>query len=164
MARILIINCPSEYFIHIPMGSFGLCNYLNQKNIYTKILNLGLYRTDKVEKVIKHYIQLFNPTYIALIFHWQETADSFVYVGEHLKSYFSDIKIISGGFTAGYFGKNLLEKCKFVDYLIKGDPEKPLELLLKGFELSEIPNLIYRSSEGIKNLKKASLLMNTIVS
>ncbi|MGB9715490.1 MAG: B12-binding domain-containing radical SAM protein [Thermodesulfovibrionales bacterium] len=149
MSKLLIINCPSEYFIHIPMGTFGLCDYLYQRNIQSKILNLSLYPTDESETVIKHYVRLFNPSYVALVLHWQETAEGFIEIGQYLKSNFKNIRIISGGFTAGYFGKDLLESCQFLDYVIRGDPERPLELLLKGAELSEIPNLIYRTSEGI---------------
>lgn len=149
MPRLLIINCPSEYFINIPMGTFGVCDYLNQKNTQTKILNLSLYQTNEVKKIVKHHIEFFNPDYIALVLHWQEAVEGFVEIGQYIKSQFKDIGIISGGFTAGYFGKNLLESCHFLDYVIKGDPEKPLELLLQGVELSEIPNLIYRIPEGI---------------
>jgi hypothetical protein len=98
--------------------------------------------------VIGHYLDLFKPTHIGLIFHWQETAEDFIWVGKHIKSLFDDIKVICGGFTAGYFRENLLEKCCFVDYVIKGDPERPLELLLKGAEHTEIPNLSYRNPDG----------------
>jgi hypothetical protein len=143
-SRLLIINCPSEYFVHVPIGTFGLCDYLSQKNISAKILNLSLYSNTEVDEILEHYLNLFQPSHIGLILHWQETAEGFLWVGEYIKSRFKHLKIISGGFTAGYFGKNLLGRCRFVDYLIKGDPEKPLELLLGGTKPSEISNLIYR--------------------
>jgi len=41
-------------------------------------------------------------------------------------------------------------RCPFVDYIIKGDPEKPLELLLRGAESPEIPNLIYRDRAAVR--------------
>lgn len=148
MSRLLIINCPSEYFVHVPMGTFGICDYLSQKNIEARLLNLALYNKTEMEKVIDHYLNLFNPTHVGLVFHWQETAEGFIWVGEYIKSISDQIKIISGGFTAGYFRENLLERCRFVDYVIKGDPENPLELLLEGSELSEIPNLTHRNPNG----------------
>ena len=166
MSRLLIINCPSEYFVNVPMGTFGICDYLSQKNIEARILNLALYNLNsnppvppfskgghinnktEMEKVIDHYLDLFNPTHVGLVFHWQETAEGFIWVGEYIKSISDQIKIISGGFTAGYFRENLLERCRFVDYVIKGDPEKPLEVLLTGDKLPEIPNLIYRNNNG----------------
>jgi hypothetical protein len=145
--KFLIINCPSEYFSYIPMGTFGLCDYLNEKGINSRILNLALY--NKPDEVLSHYLNLFRPTHIGLIFHWQETAESFLWAGERIRSHSANVKIVAGGCTAGYFGEDLLEKCFFLDCVIKGDPEKPLELLLKDVELSEIPNLIYRDRSKI---------------
>lgn len=150
-SRILIINCPNKHFFYVPMGSFGLCDYLSKKNIPAKILNLAVCKENETGKVLKHYLELFQPTHVGVIFHWQETAEGFLRVGEQIKSFNKDIKILSGGFTAGYFGENLLEKCRFLDFVIKGDPEKPIELLLNGVEPPDVPNLIYRSASGIRS-------------
>ncbi len=135
--------------MHIPMGTFGICDYLDQKKIQVRLLNLALYDKTEIGKVLKRYMDVFRPTYVGLIFHWQDTAEGFLWAGEYIKSCDDKVKIISGGFTAGYFGETLLERCRFVDYVIKGDPEKPLELLISGAKPSEIPNLIYRSKGGI---------------
>jgi hypothetical protein len=131
------------------MGTFGLCDYLNRKDIEAKILNLAVYRKEDLYKIISKYIETFKPTHVGLIFHWQETAEGVLLTGEYIKSRFKGIKLICGGFTAGYFGKDLLEKCRFFDFIIKGDPEKPLELLLKGAEPAQIPNLIHRKGNSI---------------
>lgn len=132
------------------MGTFGLCDYLNKKGINTKILNLALYDRNEAGGKLDHYIRLFNPSHAGLIFHWQETAEGFLQAGELIKSRFPHIKILCGGFTAGYFGENLLKRCTFPDFVVKGDPEKPLELLLGGKSLQEIPNLVYRDEKGIR--------------
>ena len=150
-SRLLFINCPSEYFLYVPMGTFGVCDYLSQKNIPVKILNLSLYDNGEAEHILDDYLNQFQPTHIGLIFHWQETAEGILWVGEYIKSRHGHLKIICGGFTAGYFGENLLERCRFIDYVVKGDPEKPLELLLRETDPSEIPNLIYRDSSAIRS-------------
>jgi len=150
-SRLLVINCPSEYFVHVPMGTFGICDYLCQKDIQTKILNLSLYNKTELGRILDYYLDLFRPTHIGLIFQWQETAEGFLWAGEYIKSSIEQAKIICGGFSAGYFGENLLERCQFVDYVIKGDPEEPLKLLLKDTMPSEIPNLISRESAGIRS-------------
>ena len=147
-SRFLIINPPSEYFFYIPMGTFGLCDYLEQKGIPAKVLNLALYREADISKVLKQHIDAFQPTHIGLIFHWQDTAEGFLRTGEYIRSRHGSVKILCGGFTAGYFGASLLNECGFADYVIKGDPEKPVERLLMDADPSEIPNLIYRSSQG----------------
>ena len=149
-SRLLIINCPSAYFAHIPMGTFGLCDYLHQKEIPVGMVNLALYEDAQIAAVLDRYLEEFRPTHVGLIFHWQETAEGFLWVGEHVKSTTHGIKIICGGFTAGYFGEDLLKKCPFVDYVIKGDPEKPLDRLLKGVETPNVPNLIYRDGTRIR--------------
>jgi len=146
--RLLIINCPSEYFKYIPMGSFGLCDYLSRRNTDTKLLNLAVYEESGIDEVLTHYLNVFQPTHVALIFHWQETTEGFLWAGERIRSHNKNLEILAGGFTAGYFGKNLMERCGFLDYVIKGDPEKPVELLLNSVELPEIPNLIYRTPSG----------------
>ena len=154
--KFLIINCPSEYFAYIPMGTFGLCDYLRGKGISTRILNLALY--SKPDEVLTHYLNLFEPTHVGLILHWQETAEGFLWAGERIRSRSENVKIIAGGCTAGYFGENLLEKCSFLDCVIKGDPEKPLELLINGVDLSEIPHLIYRKRSKIVSNEVAYLI------
>jgi hypothetical protein len=152
-SKFLIINCPSEYFSYIPMGTFGLCDYLRGKGINARILNLALYSETETGKVLSHHLSSFQPSHIGLIFHWQETAEGFLWAGERIRSHSENVSIIAGGCTAGYFGEDLLEKCPFLDCVVKGDPERPLELLLNGADLSEIPNLIYRSRSKILSNK-----------
>jgi len=148
--RLLIINCPSAYFSYVPMGTFGLCDYLSQRNIPVRILNLALYDESQMTASLDDYLDDFRPTHVGLIFHWQETAEGALWVGKHVRSRLDQAKIICGGFTAGYFGEEILRKWLFVDYVIKGDPERPLELLLTDTEAREIPNLIYRDGTRVR--------------
>jgi hypothetical protein len=148
--RLLIINCPSPFFVYVPMGTFGLCDYLNQRSLPCKILNLSLYERSRVPTILDQYLQEYHPTHVALIFHWQETAEGVFWIGERVKSQRDQTKTICGGFTAGYFGEDLLRRCWFVDYVIQGDPERPMELLLGGAPAHEIPNLVYRDGAGIR--------------
>jgi hypothetical protein len=131
------------------MGSLGLCDYLGRRTIEAKLLNLAVYEENSAGEVLTHYLKAFLPTHVGLIFHWQETVEGFLWAGEQIRSHDKTLKILAGGFTAGYFGENLLQRCDFLDYVVKGDPEKPLELLLKNTEPVEIPNLIYRTPSGI---------------
>jgi len=147
--RILFINPPSDYFIHIPMGTFGLSDYLNRTGFKSMILNLSLYETNDLGKHLDQCINDFSPSYVGIMLHWQESIEGFIWTGEYIKKKYNDIKIVCGGFTAGYFGENLLKKFRFLDVLIKGDPEKPLELLLEGEDYQNIPNIIYRSKNEI---------------
>jgi hypothetical protein len=148
--RLLIINCPSEYFKYIPMGSFGLCDYLSRRTIDAKLLNLAVYEEERAADVLTRYLKAFHPTHVGLIFHWQETSEGFLWAGEQIRAHDKKLKILAGGFTAGYLGENLLQRCDFLDYVVKGDPEKPLELLLNNAGPVKIPNLVYRTPSGIR--------------
>lgn len=148
-SRLLIINCPSEYFFHIPMGTFGLCDYLNKRGIPVKLLNLALYNRQGMDDILSQYMNLFQPTHVGIVFHWQETAEGVKNVAEYIRLNFKSVCIACGGFTAGYFGESLLNEWGVIDYVIKGDPESPLELLLAGMSPSKIPNLVYRGKTGI---------------
>jgi hypothetical protein len=147
--KLLIINCPSEYFFHIPMGTFGICDYLSKRNVEVKLLNLAHYEKTEKDAFLTHYMDHFQPSHVGIVFQWQETAEGVMEVGEYLKMHYDRIQVICGGFTAGYFGESLLKECRFIDYVIKGDPERPLELLLRGAQPSNIPNLVYREKKGI---------------
>lgn len=96
-SKLLIINCPSEYFVYIPMGTFGICDYLDQKKIQVRLLNLALYNLNsnhpspsfikggcgrinnktEIGKVLEYHLELFRPTHVGLIFHWQDTVEGF---------------------------------------------------------------------------------------
>lgn len=156
--KLLIINCPGEYFFHIPMGTFGICDYLSKKGIQVKLLNLALYKRKETDALLSHYMNLFQPTHVGIVFHWQETAEGVIDVAQYIKLNYNGVHVICGGFTAGYFGERLLKQSKFVDYIIKGDSERPLELLLEGREPSKIPNVIYRGKNGIFSNKVSYLI------
>jgi hypothetical protein len=144
------------------MGTFGLCDYLRRKGIEARILNLSLYARTEIQDVFDHYLNEFQPTHTGLIFHWQETAEGFLWAGEHVRTRRPDIEIVAGGFTAGYFGENLLGKCRFLDYVIQGDPERPMELLLNSAGADEIPNLIHRKAGICSNRAKCHTDQRTL--
>jgi hypothetical protein len=131
------------------MGTFGLCDYLAKKNIPVKLLNLALYSRDETAFRLSQYVDLFQPTHVGIVFHWQETTEGVLEVGEYIHTKYKGVRSICGGFTAGYFGKSFLKHAKYFDYIIKGDPERPMELLLEGTDLSEIPNMIYRGKRKL---------------
>lgn len=135
------------------MGTFGLCDYLTKQDIDVKLLNLALYDRNETASRLSYYLDLFQPTHVGIVFHWQETTEGVIEVSEYINSKRKGVDIIYGGFTAGYFGEGLLNKCEFVDYIIKGDPERPMELLLKGDKPSKIPNIIYRDKNSISSNK-----------
>jgi hypothetical protein len=54
--RLLIINGHSAYFAYVPMGTFGLCDYLGQKKIPARIVNPALYDKAQVSTVLDDHL------------------------------------------------------------------------------------------------------------
>ncbi len=132
------------------MGTFGLCDYLEQRSVTTRIFNPALYQETQVASLLHKQLEDFQPTHVGLILHWQETAHGMITSLDVIRSWNKNIPTICGGFTAGYFGESLLDSCPDLDCIIQGDPEEPLHQLLKGLPHSSIPNLIYRDQDTIR--------------
>lgn len=152
MDRMLFIN-PQNSFPHeaIPMGIFGMCDYLSLYGIETRIFHAGLYN-DYKKKLFK-CIEEFKPKAISIPFHWKETLLSFVQISKLIKVNYPNISIITGGISAGYFCDELMNSLPQVDFLIKGDGEVPLRDLLLGYIPGNICNLFYRHGHSIKRPK-----------
>ena len=72
--RLVIVNCASPWFFAIPMGAFGLADYLEQRGVAVCLVNPALYREDEAGERLTAALEAFRPTHAAFAFHWQETA------------------------------------------------------------------------------------------
>ena len=148
--KILIVNGYDSEWLLIPMGTFGLCDYLHQHGIKAKIFNAALYDKSEYLQRLRKIIENYKPDYIGLILHWKELFENHILLSTTIKELFPDISIISGGMTAGFLNKELLSRFESIDFVIKGDPEEPLRLLMTQKDRSKIPNLAYRTRKAIK--------------
>lgn len=139
------------------MGSFGLSDYLNKRGITTKIFNASLYDAGTYLDRLYQTIDTFKPDLIGLVMHWQELLLNTVLLSCRIKEA-KDIPIVAGGFTAGFFAEELLKRVKDIDFIIKGDPEKPIELLIQGEDYRMIPNLLFRDNGSVEVSKKRYLI------
>ncbi|PID71852.1 MAG: hypothetical protein CSB34_04935 [Desulfobulbus propionicus] len=149
MKRLLIINPYSPYFKYIPMGTFGLCDFLSKRGCFAGIINLALYPSAEGIPKLEMMINDFQPTHVAIIFHWQETAHGMTDLIHYFSTHFTHLPLIIGGFTASVFKSQILDQFPRVNYLVTGDPELPLLHLLSDRPATEIPNLIYQQQGKI---------------
>lgn len=149
-ARLFIINPTSPYFFYIPMGTFGLCDFLDHHGIESTIFNHALYPSASAETTLLEHLARFHPTHVAVLLHWQETAHGALEAINLVKHTFPELPVIVGGFTAGFFGDQLLNSCESIDYLVQGDPELPVLQLLQGSSCATVPNLIFREQGNIQ--------------
>jgi hypothetical protein len=60
--RLLIVNCASPYFFYIPMGCFGLCDFLRQQGIEARIFSPSLYPETEARQRLHAALDDFQPT------------------------------------------------------------------------------------------------------
>ena len=146
--RLLIINCASPYFFYIPMGTFGLCDYLGQRNIAARIFNPSLYHANEVKAQLLAALTAVQPTHVGFVLHWQETAHGLLPELAAVKAWNPEVVTFCGGFTASYFAEDLLATSSDLEYVIVGDPEEPVAQLLQGCPPESIANLVRRDESG----------------
>ncbi len=147
---ILFVNCHNAEFIYVPMGTFGICDFLEKQGLSAQILNLSLYPVDEYDSRLCSYVGKNKPRYIGLILHWKELLNSVIRTGGILRQEFPEIPIVVGGFTASCYATELMERLKFVDYIVTGDPEVPLHHLLDGHAPESIENLFFRNDGAVE--------------
>ncbi len=80
--------------------------------------------------------------------------DEILYIAECLKKVSPDTKIILGGHEVSYDSAEILENNPFVDFIIRGEGEKPMKALLNALENGETfgscPSLTYRTGNYVK--------------
>ncbi len=161
--KLLIVNSYHPSARYVPMGSFGICDYLAQQGHQGRIFNCALYPPHQQSPLLQQEIHRFQPQAIGLIMQWKEYTASALRLARELKKLFPDIPIIAGGMTAGYFARTLLRRHRSIDGVIRGDAEEPLNLILAGRAWTAIPNLLFmdkgslRSGRGVYRADCATL-------
>jgi len=146
--RLLIINCASPYFFYIPMGTFGLCDFLGQQGIVARIFNPALYNEEEMPQRLVAALDDLAPTHVGLVLHWQETAHGLIRALQLVKAWNPAVITLAGGFTASYLAEDILATLPGLDYVVTGDPEEPVAQLLQGRSPAGIANLVRRDRDG----------------
>ncbi len=58
-------------------------------------------------------------------------------------------KVVFGGPNATHLARQILKNHPFVDFVIVGDGEEALSALLRGVDLHKVPNLVFRTPDGL---------------
>ena len=87
---------------------------------------------------------------VLLDLHWYTGLRSAMKLARKIKAVNPDAMVVAGGLTASIFARQLLRHSS-IDYIIRGDAEQPLplliEALLSGQEISNVPNIVGRNVE-----------------
>ena len=145
----------------IPVGAAALVNVLRENGIGVAGANYPLERRLNPGFELRHWLGRYPGARVVMIdLHWYEHAYGAISLAEACKAAMPYAWTVLGGLTASAFAREILESHPEVDYIIRGDAERPLLELVQqilrgggrgtdGQDLSAIPNLSYRRDGGI---------------
>ena len=123
--KILMVNGLHYNCRYIPMWPFGLCDFLYQRGVKSKIFNASVYNKNDYLVNLKRTIRSYKPDYVGLIIHWKELIENIIFLSNEIKKTIPNILLVAGGVTASFLSEELLKRFKSIDFVIKGDPELP---------------------------------------
>ncbi len=135
----------------IPVGVAALVNTLRQNGIAVRGLNLPLEKQINPAFRLIDWLSAHDQAQVVLIdMHWYEHTFGATSVAQACKQALPNAHVVIGGLTASAFAGDILRHTAAVDFVIRGDAEKPLldltRMLLhsRPLDLGAVPNLAYR--------------------
>ncbi len=144
-----------------PLGLPALINVLRQDGIDVQGVNHPLERQLNRNFHLDSWLNARRGAKIILIdMHWYEHCYGAVETAKFCKQILPEAWVVMGGLSASGFAREILENFPAVDFIVRGDAERPLlelvRLLLKTSTtdpdpgaLAAIPNLSYRQGSAI---------------
>jgi hypothetical protein len=140
-------------YLSVPMGLFGIADFLEKKGFSTKILNIPLEIYMNKNWKLENYLATFNAKIYAISLHWILNSYGAIETARICKKTDPSAKVVFGGFTASYFDLEIMKKFSFVDCIVRGDGELPLVKLAerssKELPMNKVPNLTFRRSKEV---------------
>ena len=135
--------------LFMPLGLPMLAGVLDDNGFESRIFNAataGLIGGISIKELIIRY----NPRIIAMPIQWHQQLPFVLEKIKDIRKDFPDVLIVSGGFTASYFAKEILSQEHSPDFIIRGDGEIPLLALAKCIigngDYSKVPNLAWKKT------------------
>jgi radical SAM superfamily enzyme YgiQ (UPF0313 family) len=150
----------TPYFF-MPMGVVGLANLLRREGLSVKGINYPAeLRRDRGFKLLPWLKAQQGVRLVMVDLHWYEHAYGAISVARACRQALPGARVLLGGITASLYAAEILRAFPEVDFVIRGDAEKPLLALASALfptpdggegerpdpGLSSIPNLSYRSN------------------
>jgi B12-binding domain/radical SAM domain protein len=140
-----------------PIGFLTMANYLSQRGLSVRIVNLAYRMLADKDFDAEKFIRSLRPRAFGIDLHWLAHCQGSTEAAKIIKKYHPDTPVIFGGFSASYFYRELIGFDQ-VDYIIKGDSaEEPLYRLAAAIRrgqkkgLEDIPNLVWKENGIIRD-------------
>ena len=142
----------SPVFEMYPVGFMTISAHLIAAGFRTRIVNIANLMLSSEKFDVEKKIRGIDADVYFIDLHWLPHAHGAIELARIVKKYHPDSKVEFGGFSSSYFRQELILYPE-VDLVMRGDTtEYPtvlmMETLKKGGDLSKVPNLIWKDSEG----------------
>ncbi|OPY54904.1 MAG: (Dimethylallyl)adenosine tRNA methylthiotransferase MiaB [Methanosaeta sp. PtaU1.Bin112] len=125
-------------YLAMPMGMISVMNRI--KDLYSvRAINVGLEMSLQSDYQIQDELKRIDFNIAAIDLHWHEHSFGSLELARLCKQINPECKVVLGGITASLFSEEIVSNHNCVDFIIKGDGEKPFFTLLEaiGREHSE---------------------------
>lgn len=136
----------------MPAGLPVMAAYLARRGVRSAIISLPTARRGEFD--LPALIKARGVRLVCIPAHWHRQAAGALELAAGLKKAVPGVKIALGGYTASCFAADILRGFPAVDFVVRGDGEKPLLSLLGApgapAALRRVPNLAWRDGGSVR--------------
>lgn len=143
------------FYFFIPVGAIALANLLQRKGLTVRGINYPAQLLRDRNFKLTPWLKAQEGVRLVMIdLHWYMHSYGAISVARACRQALPDARILLGGITASLYAAEILRFFPEVDFVIRGDAEKPLSALADELfhqagqspDLAPVPNLTYRSN------------------
>jgi len=144
----------SPVFEMYPLGFLTITNYLEERGVRVRVVNLALRMMNDPAFDVPAFIARLRPRAFGIDLHWLPHAHGALEIAAIVKQCHPEIPVICGGYSASYFHAELIQN-PHVDYVLRGDGiEAPLLELMQGLDdpgrLPAVANLTWKEQGQVR--------------
>lgn len=139
----------SPVFEMYPLGFLTMTNYLEERGLQVRIVNLALRMMNDRRFDVSAFLARLKPKAVGIDLHWLPHAHGSIEVAKIVKEVHPEVPVIFGGLSATYFHEELIQY-PAVDYVLRGSSVEPplydlLTCLRTGQSPQKVPNLTWKA-------------------
>ena len=144
--NLLNINHKQKVVAFPPAGLMYIAGYLESKGYKTYVSDTAIdSSSDVINLIRKHNIPIVGISFIGHDAHKNSKL-----LAENIKKYNRDIKVVLGGVFASFNCENILKKCKYFDFVVRGEGEETfVELVENITNPKSVDGVCWRSDQQI---------------
>lgn len=144
-----------------PVGFISMLNSLVENGYNARISNIAVLMLGSGKFDAEKYLSGIEADIFGIDLHWLPHVHGAINLARIIKKLHPESKVLMGGYSSTYFSNEIMTEFPFIDFILKGDlQENTIVALAEAVEgnrdLSQIPNLLYREGNKIRQNQPAT--------